>query len=156
MSKKALYRIDVAFMQAYSIYSDGESVTSYTDVVWTKGNIQPYKQGLTVESVDAGYRYNDWRVLYIREMPEFDLSNLLPNTEPSRVYVYYEGNWYYIQSDQDWSTQARGVKHRKLLIEKTQPPEGVATPTPFNNLVEDFENAINELEQASTLINEVL
>ena len=156
MSKKALYRIDVAFIQAYSAFSDGESVTSYTDTVWTKGNIQPYKQGFTVESTEAGYRYNDWRVLYVKEFPDFDLSSVLPDAELFRTYVYYEGNWYYVQSDQDWSTQARGVKHRKLIIEKTLAPEGIATPTPFNNLVEDFENAINELEQASTLINEVL
>jgi len=156
MSKKALFRTDVAMINQYSAYNDGEGVISYTPIMWTKGNLQPYKQGFTIDQTEAGYRYNDWRVLYIKQLPPFDTSAILEGATLTKTYIYYDGAWYYAQSTQDWSIQARGVKHFKLIVEKTLAPEGIATPTPFNNLVEDFENAINELEQASTLINEVI
>ena len=159
MSIKGLYRTNVAIVETYSAIIDGESATWVSPIAWTKGNLQPYKQGIMQSIDEAGIRFSDWRVLYIKTLPEVDFSTK-PSaiTQKSKTYFYYEGGWYDVQGEQDWSMQARGVKHHKLLAVKSkQPPESlVGGLTPTANLVEDLEYTVNELTQVNNIVKEVI
>ena len=159
MSTKALYRTNVAIVETYSGYIDGEPAVWVSPIAWTKGNLQPYKQGIMQSIDEAGLQFTDWRVLYIKSFPEVDYSTK-PNeiTHESKTYFYYEGRWYDVQGEQDWAMQARGVKHYKLLAVKSkQPPESlVGELTPTANLVENLEYAVNELAQVNNTAKEVI
>ena len=159
MSKKALYRTNVAIVETYSGWVDGESATWVSPIAWTKGNLQPYKQGVMSSIDEAGVMFKDWRVLYIKTLPEVDYSTKPTNlTDKNKTYFYYEGSWYDVQGEQDWTMQARGVKHYKLLaIKSKQPPESlVGELTPTANLVEDLEYIVNELTQVNNIVKEVI
>ena len=157
MSKKGLYRTDVAYMENYSGYTDGEAVTTYSEPTWIKGNIQPWKQGITNVLIDVGFRFKDWRVLYTKGKPTVTFTQPIPSDARKGVTnVYYDGAWYNVVSEQDWSTQAKGVKHYELILERLDsPPEGVPNPVPVNNLVRDFERAIQELNQTTIIIEDL-
>lgn len=156
MSKKGLYRIDVAFLDTYSGYQDGEPVTVTTDVVWIKGNMQPWNKGITVDITTAGDVFKDWRTLYTKELPNLTISQPLPpSPQKGSSYVYYDAKWYKIIGTQDWSNQAKGVKHFELLLQKSVAPDGVPNPIPVNNLVRDFERAIQELNQTTIIIEDL-
>ena len=159
MSKKALYRTNVAIVETYSGWVDGESVTWVSPIAWTKGNLQPYKQGIMQSISEAGIQFTDWRVLYIKTTPIIDLSTK-PNglTQKNKTYFYYEGVWYDVQGNQNWTIQAKGVKHYKLLAVKSkQPPSSlVGELTPTANLVEDLEYIVNELTQVNNIVKEVI
>lgn len=135
MSKKGLFRTHVALVKG-------------SDVVWTKGSLQPYKQGVSVELTEAGYRYNDWRILYLKDFPDFPFDGGITQNS----YFVVDGEWYLVQSKQNWSTQAKGAKHYKLIGQKTEKSDSIATPLPIGKLAQDFENAINELDQATKLL----
>lgn len=159
MSIKALFRTNVAIVETYSGWVDGESVEWVTPIAWTKGNLQPYKQGIMTDVEQAGVVFKDWRVLYIKTLPTMDYTNKPSNTlDKNKTYFYYNGSWYEVQGEQDWTMQARGVKHFKLLAILTkQPPKdlaGVLTPTA--NLVENFEEVVLELAQINNTVNEVI
>ena len=159
MSKKALYRTNVAIVETYSGWVDGESVTWVSPIAWTKGNLQPYKQGIMQSISEAGIQFTDWRVLYIKTLPVADYSTKPSDlTQKGKAYFYYEGVWYDIQGNQDWTIQAKGVKHYKLLAVKSkQPPESlVGELTPTANLVEDLEYTVNELTQVNNTVKEVM
>ena len=146
MSKKALYRNHVALVNVTSGWVDGEPTSELNQVVWTKGNIQPFKLGLSITDTDAGVRFKDWRTLYLKDMP------LAAGSFQSISYFVYNNVWYRIESEQDWSIQARGVKHYKIIGQMTAKPDGITTPVPLGKITQDFENAINELSQATKLI----
>ena len=135
MSKKGLFRTHVALVKG-------------SDVVWTKGSLQPYKQGVSVELTEAGYRYNDWRILYLGDFPNFPFNGGITQN----IYFVVDGEWYLVQSKQNWSTQAKGVKHYKLIGQKTEKSSSIATPLPIGKLAQNFENAVNELDQATKLL----
>ena len=159
MSTKALFRTNVAIVETYSGWVDGESATWVSPIAWTKGNLQPYKQGIMQSISEAGIQFTDWRVLYIKTIPVIDYS-----TKPSdliqkgKTYFYYEGSWYDVQGEQDWTIQARGVKHYKLLaIKSKEPPASlVGELTPTATLVENLELTVNELTQVNNTIKEVI
>ena len=159
MSKKALYRTNVAIVETYSGWVDGESATWVSPIAWTKGNLQPYKQGIMQSISEAGIQFTDWRVLYIKSFPEVDYSTR-PSviTQKGKTYFYYEGVWYDVQGNQDWTIQARGVKHYKLLAVKSKEPPAslVGELTPTANLVENLEYAVNELAQVNNTVKEVI
>lgn len=156
MSKKGLYRTDVAYMENYNSWDDGEAVVIYSEPTWIKGNIQPWRQGITNELIDAGFRFKDWRVLYTKGKPTATYTLPVPSDARKGVTnVYYEGAWYNVVSEQDWSTQAKGVKHYELILERLDaPPSGVPNPVPVNNLVRDFERAVQELNQTTIIVEE--
>ena len=159
MSKKALYRTNVAIVETYSGWVDGESATLVSPIAWTKGNLQPYKQGIMQSISEAGIQFTDWRVLYIKTIPVIDYSTKPSDLiEKGKTYFYYEGVWYDVQGNQDWTIQAKGVKHYKLLAVKSkQPPESlVGELTPTANLVEDLEYTVNELTQVNNIVKEVI
>ena len=159
MSKKALYRTNVAIVETYSGWVDGESATWVSPIAWTKGNLQPYKQGIMQSIDEAGLQFTDWRVLYIKSFPVVDYSTKpSETTQKSKTYFYYEGGWYDVQGEQDWAMQARGVKHHKLLAVKSKEPPSnlVGELTPTANLVENLEYAVNELAQVNNTVKEVI
>lgn len=160
MSVKALFRTDVAFVETYSYYDTGETVEWVTPYAWTKGNLQPYKQGIITSIAEAGIIFTDWRVLYVKKKPIFDYTNKpnMPTTAKNKTYFYYGGSWYAVTGDQDWTMQARGVKHFKLsAVKEKDLPQGLdANPTPIATLVEDFEHVVMELEQVNETVKEVL
>lgn len=159
MSKKALYRTNVAIVETYSGWVDGESATWVSPIAWTKGNLQPYKQGIMQSISEAGIQFTDWRVLYIKTIPVIDFSTKPSDlTQKGKTYFYYEGGWYDVQGEQDWAMQARGVKHHKLLAVKSKMPPSslVGDLTPTANLVENLEYAVNELTQVNNTVKEVI
>lgn len=160
MSVKALFRTDVAFVETYSYYFEGNPVAWVTPIAWTKGNLQPYKQGIMTDLTNAGLVFTDWRVLYIKNKPNLDYTNRPtdPTLEKGLIYFYYGGAWYAVTGDQDWRMQAKGVKHYKLLAVKSKAtPDGLdANPTPVADLVDDFEQVVIELEQVNKTVKEVL
>ena len=159
MSTKALYRTNVAVVETYSGWVDGESATWVSPIAWTKGNLQPYKQGIMQSISEAGIQFTDWRVLYIKTIPAIDYSTK-PNDliQKGKTYFYYEGVWYDVQGNQNWTMQARGVKHYKLLAIKSKQPLSslIGELTPTANLVEDLEYAVNELTQVNNTVKEVI
>lgn len=156
MSKKGLYRTDVALLQSYSRNDGGgENIATYSEVVWVKGNIQPWRQGVVFDISQTGIRFNDYRVLYTREMPLLPPTvPLQPKTQKSLLHVYVEGKWYVVDGEQDYTTQAKGYKHYKLLLMKSPKPEGIPDPVPVSNLVSDFQRVVEELKQTSTILEE--
>ena len=159
MSTKALYRTNVAVVETYSGWVDGENATWVSPIAWTKGNLQPYKQGIMQSISEAGIQFTDWRVLYIKTIPVIDFSTKPSDlTDKSKTYFYYEGVWYDVQGNQDWTIQARGVKHYKLLAVKSKEPPAnlVGELTPTANLVENLEYAVNELAQVNNTVKEVI
>lgn len=159
MSKKALFRTNVAIVETYSGWVDGEPVTWVSPIAWTKGNLQPYKQGIMQSISEAGIQFTNWCVLYIKSLPVLDYSTKPSTmTQKGKTYFYYEGSWYDVQGHQDWTIQAKGVKHYKLLAVKSkQPPESlVGELTPTANLVEDLEYTVNELTQVNNIVKEVI
>ena len=159
MSTKALYRTNVAVVETYSGWVDGESATWVSPIAWTKGNLQPYKQGIMQSISEAGIQFTDWRVLYIKTIPVIDFSTKPSDlTDKNKTYFYYEGSWYEIQGEQDWTIQARGVKHYKLLaiLSKDPPASLVGELTPTATLVEDLEYTVNELTQVNNTVKEVI
>lgn len=152
MSKKGLYRTDVALLQSYSRLVDGETVKTFSEVLWTKGNIQPWKQGIVFDLGQEGIRFSDYRVLYTRNMPPFPPAPT--GTTKSLTHVYIDGRWYVVDGEQDYTTQAKGYKHYKLLLMKSPKPEGIPDPVPVSNLVSDFQRVVEELKQTSIILEE--
>lgn len=157
MSIKAFYRQHVAFIESYSYFVDGESVITTTPPVWSKGNLQPWKQGIVTNEVDAGVFFRDFRVLYVKRKPLFDLTGIPEIADKLASYFYVDGVWYLYQAEQDWSTQAQGVKHWKVLGVKNSSNENpFPDPIPVADLVQRLENQVNELEQLTPILKEVL
>ena len=152
MSKKGLYRTDVALLQSYSRLVDGETVKTFSEVLWTKGNVQPWRQGIVFDLGQEGIRFNDYRVLYTRNMPPFPPKPV--GTTKSLTHVYIDGRWYVVDGEQDYTTQAKGYKHYKLLLMKSPKPEGIPDPVPVSNLVSDFQRVVEELKQTSIILEE--
>lgn len=151
MSRKALYREHVAFVAIDAVWIDGESVTTMSNVVWTKGNLQPYKQGITVVTTVAGDEYKDLRTLYVKDLPK--LVGAGGEYAPTAtIYFVYNNAWYKVMSEQDWTNQAKGVKHYKITAQKTTKPDGVILPEPVGKITQKFEIAIEELKQATNLL----
>lgn len=152
MSKKGLYRTDVALLQSYSKLEDGESVEIFSEVLWTKGNVQPWRQGVVFDLGQEGIRFNDYRVLYTRNMPPFP--PIPTGATKSLIHVYVDGRWYVVSGEQDYTMQAKGYKHYKLLLMKSPKPEGIPNPVPVGNLVSDFQRVVEELKQTSIILEE--
>lgn len=152
MSKKGLYRTDVALLQSYSRLVDGETVKTFSEVLWTKGNVQPWKQGIVFDLGQEGIRFSDYRVLYTRNMPPFPPEPT--GTTKALTHVYIDGRWYVVDGEQDYTTQAKGYKHYKLLLMKSPKPEGIPDPVPVSNLVSDFQRVVEELKQTSIILEE--
>lgn len=154
MSIKQFYRTNVAFVELYSYWEDGESINSYTNPVWTKGNLQPFKQGNMVGTTDDYLTvFTDWKVLYVKTRPVTDKTGVPPQAVYGATYFFYNGDWYIFTADQDWTTAGRGVKHWKILAFTADAiTDDLPEPIPIADLVENFESVVSELNQTIPLI----
>lgn len=158
MSIAAFYRTYVPFVRTYSFYSEGDNVEVQTPPTWVKINLQPFKQGVQLDPAATGNIYKNWKTAYVRAIPVYDLTGIPSNATMNGEYFYFKGQWFAVTADQDWTTAGRAPKHYKYLaIAQTgqgaiQWPE----PTPFGQLVENFEAVIRELHQLTPLVIEEL
>lgn len=160
MSIAAFYRTFVPFVRAYSYFDNdtGNNVDVETPPTWVKVNLQPFKQGIQLDVTQTGNIYKNWKTAYARTIPVYDLENIPPQATLNGEYFFYNGQWFAVTADQDWTTAGRAPKHYKYLaIAQTgqgsiQWPE----PVPFGQLVENFEAVIRELHQLTPLVIEEL
>ena len=156
MSIAAFYRTYVPFVRTYSYYDEGNNVEVQTPPTWVKINLQPFKQGVQLDPAATGNIYKNWKTAYVRAIPVYDLTGIPSNATMNGEYFYYNGQWFAVTADQDWTTAGRAPKHYKYLaIAQTgqgaiQWPE----PVPLGQLVENFEAVIRELHILTPLVIE--
>lgn len=158
MSIAAFYRTYVPFVQSYSYFSEGDPVEVQTPPTWIKVNIQPWKTGIVLDLETQGTIFKDWRAVYARTIPVYDMTGIPEGATLLGTYYYYGGQWFTATATQDWTTPGRAPKHYKYqAIASTG--QGAITwpePIPLATLVEQFENVVWELQQVTPLIVEVL
>ena len=157
MSIAAFYRNYVPFVQAYSYTESGRPVEVQTPPTWVKVNVQPYKQGLQLDLTQTGIIYSNWRTVYARTIPVFDLEGIPSNAGLTGTYVYIQGRWYAATATQDWTTPGRAPKHYKYLAVAST-GQGAITwpePIPLGTLVDSFEAAVREIQQTSIVFTEL-
>ena len=157
MSIAAFYRTYIPFVQNWSYYNRGEPVNVQTPPTWVKVNIQPFKQGLVFNVADVGTIYSDWKTIYARNIPEFDLEGIPPTASLLGTYVYYNGRWFSVTATQDWTTPGRAPKHYKYLAVASTGQGAISwpEPIPLATLVENFEAAVRELQQTSIVLTQL-
>lgn len=157
MSIAAFYRTYIPFVQEWSYYDRGVAVNAQTVPTWVKVNVQPFKQGLMFDLKDVGTVYNDWKTIYTRVIPVYDLEGIPKTATLNKTYAYYNGKWYAVTATQDWTTPGRAPKHYKYLA-VAPTGSGAITwpePIPFATLVENFEAAVRELQQTSIVFTQL-
>lgn len=160
MSIEAFYSTHIVMVQQYSYWEGGRSKTGESELAYTKGNIQPWKKGESIQNNEIGILlFTDTQVAYVRNLPEFVFNIPEGATEVSPTFMYAwlpdEQKWYTVKQAQNWSRARRGPKHYKLFLSYTEPaPDSDPLPTPDIDQasVERFLNETYELEQAAKLI----
>ena len=157
MSIAAFYRTYIPFVQNWSYYDRGDPVNVQTQPTWVKVNIQPFKQGLMFDMTDVGAIYSDWKTIYARSIPEFEVEGFPPDAKLLGTYAYFGGRWFAVTATQDWTTAGRAPKHYKYLAVASTGSGAISwpEPIPFASLVENFEAAVRELQQTSILLTEL-
>lgn len=158
MSIAAFYRSYIPLVATYTILSEGRQVLYYTPPQWMKCNMQPFKQGFMTELTEVGNIWRDWKVLYMRQQPVFDLTDIPEEASYSSTHAYYEGRWYAITATQDWSTAGRAPKHLKYLAVAVKTPDApeIPVPVPLGTLVDRFEAAVRELQQVTDIVEQLI
>lgn len=158
MSIAAFYRTYIPMMEIHSYYEGGKSQFWFTPPTWVKGNLQPFKQGLMGNLTDVGVIYRDWKTLYIRTIPEYDLTDKPEQAQYLRTVVYINGRWFDVTATQDWTTAGRAPKHYKHIAVATTVPDGEVwpEPVPMASLVAKFEAAVRELQQTTVIVDELI
>lgn len=158
MSIAAFYRTYIPFMDVYSYYEGGKAQFWLTPPTWVKGNLQPFKQGLMFDLTDVGVIYTDWKTLYVRTPPTFDLTGQPEQSQRTRTVIYIGGRWYEVTATQDWTTAGRAPKHLKYVAVATTVPDGEVwpEPVPLASLVAKFDAAVRELQQTTVIVNELI
>ena len=160
MSIEAFYSTHIVMVQQYSYWEGGRAKEGWSELAYTKGNIQPWKKGESIQNNQLGVLlFNDTQVAYVKSVPEFEFTPPVGVQEvtPTFTYVWLpdEQKWYTVKQTQNWSRARRGPKHYKLFISYTTPaPDTDPFPTPDIDQasVERFLNETYELEQAAKLI----
>lgn len=158
MSIAAFYRTYVPFVQEWSFYSEGDPVTVQTPPTWVKVNIQPWKSGIVLDLSSAGTIFKDWRAVYARSIPEFDLTGIPSGATLNGTWYYYNGQWFTATATQDWTTPGRAPKHYKYQAIASTGVDAITwpAPIPMAQLVEQFENVVWELQQLTPIVLEEL
>lgn len=158
MSIAAFYRTYIPFMEIHSYYEGGKAQFWFTPPTWVKGNLQPFKQGLIGSLTDVGVIYTNWKTLYVRTTPTFDLTDQPEQAGYLRTVVYINGRWFDVTATQDWTTAGRAPKHYKYIAVATTVPDGEVwpEPVPMASLVAKFEAAVRELQQTTIIVDELI
>lgn len=160
MSIEAFYSTHIVMVQQYSYWEGGRSETGVSELAYTKGNIQPWKKGESIQNNTSGILlFTDTQVAYVKSMPEFEFDFPEGATDVTITFTYVwlpdEQKWYTVKQTQNWSRARRGPKHYKLFLSYTDPAPGIElppTPDIDQASVERFLNETYELEQAAKLI----
>ena len=115
MPNRSFYRTMVAFYAKYGQYVNGRWEEGYTEPLFKKVNFQPFKDGemLTFDE-STTYYTKGYKKVYFRGPLEF------PENPPddAEILFFYDGLWYQVQGDMDYTTPGRGPKHFKMLAVK--------------------------------------
>ncbi len=159
MSIKAFYRNWVGTVGKYSYRdaSTGRTENVYTEFSFFKGNIQPWKEGMGNFSSDGVFIFRDFNLLYTKADVTFEAPDTIPSNATAVTLIdwwfYTEGKWYLVQGDENWTRAGRNPKHYKYYGQYISGQEDimndVGEPTPFPELVDQFENVVMELDQVS-------
>ena len=160
MSIEAFYSTHIVMVQQYTYWESGRSKTGWSELTYTKGNIQPWKKGESIQNTDTGVLlFTDTQVAYVRRMPEFEYTPPAGATDVAAGLAYVwlsdEQKWYTVKQTQNWSRERRGPRHYKLFLSYTTPAPGIdplPTPDIDQASVERFLNETYELEQAAKLV----
>lgn len=135
MSIAAFFRTSLPCVQAYSYQLSGRPVTVYTEVVYTSGNVQPMKQGYTLNMNDNSlFYFTNYQTIYTKIPPllPYPAGTLPPGATlltPGKFYIWYKKKWYVKTGDQDWTEAGRAPKHYKwYAVSSTDVP---AVPDPL-------------------------
>lgn len=160
MSIAAFYRNWLPFTKRYTYYDEGLAAQGFLPCVFVKGNVQPWKQGLITDLTQVGIIYKDYKTIYVKNEPVFDMSGLPAGaTLEENPIVFWDGKWFDVQGNQDWTTAGRAPKHYKYLaIRRTIGPgdDPIPEPTPLPELVNAFELIVSELHQLTPIVIEGL
>lgn len=158
MSIAAMYRTWVPTVSRWGYLDQlGDFVEVYSEFKYYKGNIQPFKKGFGLEdNVTGELLFLEYLLLYTREEVAFEQPSSIPETEDADMvfrWFYFDGKWYTIQGDENWSVSGRAPKHFKYSG-KYQSGQGyvgndVGDPVPLPELVSEFEAVVRELNQLS-------
>ena len=121
-----MYRTTVAFYAQYGQYVNGRWEEGYTEPVITKVNIQPFKDGEMLEfNTATTYYQKGYKKVYFKEYPVF------PENPPedSQIIFYYDGLFYQVQGDMNYTTPGKGPKHYKALAAKMDTQPDIEEPT---------------------------
>lgn len=156
MSIAAFYRTEIPMVQEWGYYESGTFKKSFSDIVYTKGNVQPWKEGERVNNPAGGVYFSEYTIIYIKEIPEFT-TTLPPDIDSLALVgtrVWIEDRWFNITGTQNWRRAGRGPKHYKLQANYTTGPGIVYPPTPETSqrTVEALFNETYELEQVLALL----
>lgn len=169
MSITQLYRQGIALSLQFETYSYGNPVKKATPVVWYKGNVQPYKMGNTIGINDneSFLSIQKYRSVYLSgfDYDDIDYSSIPEGASPSirenaLIFLYFNNNWHQVLTFADYRNSGRGVKHVKFTVvggyglTPRYPDESFIgnPPTPILDLVDRFNNEVNELQQMTNII----
>lgn len=150
MSIAAFYRQWVPFISEYSLANNPDIKS---EIVWVKGNVQPFKKGQLLDYTEYGIIIKNYRTLYTRLEPKYSVP-IPEGYRKTRDLFFHKGRWYATNSYEDFTTSSRAPKHLKwmgvALSDSAQ--EEYPQPIPFGELVSSFEEVVRELEQLTPLV----
>lgn len=160
MSIAAFYRTELPMTQAWSYYKDGKAQTFFSPIEYTKGNVQPWKEGEKVNNPAGGVYFSEYSIVYLKNIPVFEVP-VIPGAQDIQqgsTYIFIDNRWNTITGKQNWRRAGKGPKHWKIqtVAMPTQTPENQIPPTPEISMrtVESFQNETYELEQVINTLNE--
>lgn len=149
-------------MARYSYSSGGQAVHWYSPIVYSKANMQPWRQGYAIENDIGGFYFAGYEVLFMKENITYDLTDLPMEIDPDqefREYAYVDGQWYLVEDTQSWTRGSRRGKHYKKFIltnwtiQSDIPKEYRVAPTPLASLTDNFGEAVRELQQTTIIVD---
>lgn len=149
MSIAAMYRNWIPFARAFSYYDPDtmDLVTEY-HIVHVKGNIQPFKSGLTIDIQQHITDLQSYRVVRTKK-PITNLWDDVTIGEPGEYDYFYDvevGRWFRVEGIENWRRPGRNPKHHKYIGRYTeQITDDIGEPTPMPELVDKFEAVVAEL-----------
>lgn len=159
MSKIGFYREWLTFTLRYRYTEGGQQQTGHLPFVYVRGNVQPWKSGLSISVEEIGSFFTGYKVAYVKTVPVWDLDLLPPGASITGTPLFFhKGNWYETIGLQDWTTQAKNPKHTKYLAFRQTGSGAIVLPepVPVAELVDAFERVVSKLHQITPTITEVL
>lgn len=156
MSIAALYRNWIPFARGFTYFDPVtmDEVTEYV-IVHVKGNIQPFKAGLTIDLQEHITDFQDLRVVYTKN----DIKRLWDGVtigQPSEYDFFYDvevGQWFRVEGIENWRRPGRNPKHHKYTGRYSNlTTQAIGEPTPMPELVDKFEAVVAELHNLIPVI----